>query len=150
MTTYTVLTEPSTRVPATGTLPALRTIVLYRNGMPVAPLPAPTVAPPSRIPATAAAVSAHFRTERTSTAPRLASVISRFPSPPVAAADVVALRERAGLSQRAAADGAGISRGLVGELETPRLSRVSRGASPQAQQYVAWLQQQVARIEAAR
>lgn len=147
--TYIVQTEPSPRVPATGTLPALRTIVLYRNGMPVEPLPAPAGALPSRIPAMAADVVAHFRIARTSTAPRRASVVSPFPSPPVVAADVVALRERAGLSQRAAAEGAGVSRGLVGELETPRPSRVPRVASPQAQTYVAWLQQQVARIEAA-
>ena len=65
-------------------------------------------------------------------------------APPLTGADVIALRQRAGLTQRMAADAAGVSRGLVGELERPRSQRFRGGVSPQAGAYLAWLRRQAA------
>jgi hypothetical protein len=122
-TTYTVLTEPSTRVPATGTLPALRTIVLHRNGPPLDPsaAPAPAPAPPRREGAAPAAVW--------------------VPPRPAALQE---LRLRTGLSQRKAAALGRISRGLVSELECGSRS-VGKGVTTDTlRPYVTMLQKAAA------
>ena len=134
MSNYTVLTVPGPR--------GINRITVLRNGEPLGPLP-PARARPSAIPTTAAAMAAHFRTGRSSPVPRRASVVPANDTPPVIGSDAIALRERTGLTQRQAAEGAGVSRGMVGELETPRRRRFTKGASPQAARYLAWLRAQI-------
>lgn len=147
-TTYTVQTEPGGRVPASGTLPALRTIVLHRNGPPLPPTPEPAPAsapaPRSSIPATAREVVARLATGP-SLLKRPVAWVSNGPAPE--AITCLALRQQSGLSQRDAASAAGVSRSLVAELERPTRRRHPAG-SPTAERYLTWVRRYVAQLTA--
>lgn len=112
MTTYTVETVPSDRVPATGTLPALRTIVLRRIATP-APRPNRDALPFLPAPAPASPV-------RRSWTRRNPPPEDGWCAPDGAA--IKALRSRAGLTQRGASALGFLERGIVSDIETGRRS----------------------------